>query len=100
MPNKQLPNGWRWCGGEVAGRDDGYKTYWFETNLRYHYRGALFTDPGEPWTVHFFEEQGKRADGDVDVCEYPCRTAQFETEGEALDWLCETATALLHKNLQ
>jgi len=97
MPNETLPNGWHWGCGEVAG---GAKTYWFYTNLRYHYQGQLYTDPGQPWTVHFYEEQGQLPCGDVDVCEYPCRSRQFDTEDEALQWLRETAEELLHDNLQ
>jgi hypothetical protein len=52
-----LPSGWHWGIGEIAGDSE---TYWFYTNLRFHYRGELYTDPGQPWTVAFYEETGLR----------------------------------------
>lgn len=92
MPNTDLPDGWHWGCGEISG---GSKTYWFYSNLRYHYQGELYTDPNQPWTVNFYEETGKRDGGDVRVAEYPTRSKQFDNESDALQWLYEQATELL-----
>jgi hypothetical protein len=92
MTNDELPSGWHWGIGEIAGES---KTYWFYSNLRFHYRGELYTDPGQPWTVCFYEETGLRSDGDIRVCEYPCESGSFDTEQEALTFLNETAADLI-----
>lgn len=92
MVDSQLPSGWHWGGGEVAG---GSKTYWFYTNLRFHYRGKLYTDPNRDWTVFFYEEKGLRDDGDIEVAEYPCDYGSFSTEQQAVNWLVEKAADLI-----
>lgn len=94
MTDKTLPKGWHWGIGEIAGKA---KTYWFYTNLRFHYQGQLYTDPGQPWTVHFYEEKGLRDDGSLRVSEYPCERGQFETEEEALEFAREKATELFNQ---
>jgi hypothetical protein len=88
---EELPPGWHWGIGEVAGESE---TYWFYTNLRFHYRGELYTDPNQPWTVCFYEETGLRNDGDIAVSEYPTTHRRFEREADALDWIAKTATGL------
>jgi len=92
MSKDPLPNNWHWGAGEIAG---GSKTYWFYTNLRFHYRGELYTDPNKDWTVNFYEETGLTELGDIIVSEYPCRSATFESESDALIWLGETAAELM-----
>jgi len=92
MVETELPSGWHWGIGEVCG---GSKTYWFYSNLRFHYQGEMYTDPNQPWTVCFYEEKGLRDDGDVQVSEYPYKHASFDTEDEALKWLAATADDLL-----
>lgn len=95
--NVSLPNGWHWGCGSITG---GSHTHWFFTNLRFHYRGQLYTDPGQPWTVAFYEETGLTPDGDTKVCEYPTAQRQFDSEDDALDWIKTKARELLHDNLQ
>lgn len=90
--SNNIPPGWHWGVGEKCGNS---VTHWFYTNLRYHYQGEIYTDPGEPWTVNFYEEIGKRDDGDVEVAEYPCESGTFDTEKEAEEFLFTTAQKLL-----
>lgn len=92
MVKTEIPDGWHWGVGEVCGSS---KTYWFYTNLRFHYRGELYTDRDQPWTVNFYEETGLRSDGDIEVSEYPCESDTFESEEEALEYMRETADELL-----
>jgi len=90
--SENIPEGWHWGVGEVCG---GSKTYWFYSNLRFHYRGQMYTDPGQPWQVQFYEELGMTDDGDIEVSEYACESGTFETENEALEFLFETAKDLI-----
>jgi len=93
MAQEKLPNGWHWGIGEIAGKSE---TYWFYTNLCFQYRGELYTDKNQPWTVCFYEETGLRHDGDIRVCDYPCETDTFETKAKALDYIQEIADDLLN----
>jgi len=93
MTDVDLPSGWHWGVGEVTG---GSKTYWFYSNLRFHYRGQIYTDPNQPWTVNFYEETGLTDNGDVKVCEYPCKYGTFESEEDALWFVVTTAKELLN----
>lgn len=92
MTDTELPNTWHWGSGEVTGDSE---TYWFYSNLRFHYQGQMYTDPGKDWIVHFYEETGLTDHGDLIVDEYPVKRGSFETEDEALDYLLETANELI-----
>jgi len=87
------PDGWHWGIGERI--SDECVTYWFYSDLRYHYRGTLYTDPGQPWTAQIFEETGALPSGDVRVSEYPTRSAQFEDEADAITWIHDQMDDLL-----
>ena len=89
---KETPNGWHWG---VGTRSSTQYTYWLYTNLRFHYEGMMYWDEGHDHRVEFFEETGLRDDGDVEVSEYPCKSASFDTEEEALEWAIETAEDLI-----
>jgi len=91
MTKKKLPHGWHWGIGSTTGCSE---TYWFYTNLKYQYRGQLYTDKNQPWTVLFYEETGDLPCGDTEVAAHPCSAAKFDTEKEALEWLQNKASNL------
>lgn len=96
----ERPRGWHWGGGSAGGRDEdgnpqGYYTYWLYSNLRFHYQGEIYWDAGGDHHVCFYEETGRRSDGDVKVDDIPCASMSFDTEQEAIEWAIEKAEELI-----